>query len=526
MNQQDFNIELREDGVFLTVAPDGGVSAASVVSAVKRRGLKKFDNGAILKAIEEKSGLPVRISDPVEVGPTEASFRIKISDDGLSCDMWYIPETGGALHPTIEQVKGEMNSHGVVFGHDEEAIKKMLGGPIVKQWVVTAKGIPPVNGKDAKVDYKVDLDVFKPKAVGENVNMKELGAVINVVKDQLIAEKIPAIKGTEGMTVLGKKINIYVGKDITLPAGKGVTLSEDKMKMFADCDGNLQVKDKKLSVNPTFEVKGDVDYGVGNIDFVGPVTVKGAVREGFEVKSGAELVIDDVVEGATLYSVGNTTIKKGVRGTGKAKISAKGDINIGYIDQAFIRSEGSVLVTDVILHSDVGAKVDVKVTGDKKGQIVGGRIMAGNEVLCTTLGGEMETKTEVMVGELPEVLEERKQTQERLKDLETQLEKLEANLSFLKALQQKNQLTPDKQELLAKLSKAKFQYKAMHNEATSRLKTLEGELNKQDGCVRVRNTCYPGVIITIKGVRYLVREKLRFAKFVYEAGEIRIKAFD
>jgi uncharacterized protein (DUF342 family) len=453
---------------------------------------------------------------------------MKISDDALTCEMLYIPPEGDALVPTVEKVKGEMNSKGVVYGHDEAAIKKMLEDPTAKQWFVTARGDPPENGKDAKIDYKVDLNILKPRAVGDKVDMKELGAVINVTKGQLVAEKIPAFKGKEGMSVMGRKISVYMGKDKNLPVGKGTIMSEDKMKLFADCDGNLYIKDKKLMVNPTFEVNGDVDYGVGNIDFIGPVTVTGSIREGFEVSSGNELHVDGVVEGATLFAEGDMVIKTGVRGAGKAKLVAKGNVIINYIDQAFVRSERSVKVADVILNSDIGARFDVVVGGGKKGQIVGGKVVAGSEVVCEILGSEMEPRTDILVGQLPEILEECRQIQEDLKLYETQIDKIDANIDFLKDLQNAGELKPEKQELLAKITKAKFQIKAQYGAARKRLDELERDAdeNRIDGCVRVRNICYPGVSITIRGVRYIVREKLRFTKFMYENGEIKIKSFE
>ncbi|MDR0649643.1 MAG: FapA family protein [Synergistaceae bacterium] len=459
----------------------------------------------------------------------EAVFRLKISDDALACEMLYIPPEGDAPVPTIERVKGEMNSKGVVFGHDEEAIKKMIETPIARQWVVTAKGEPPENGRDAKIDYKVDLNILKPKAVGDKVDMKELGAVINVTKGQLVAEKIPAFKGKEGTSVLGRKINVYTGKDKNLPAGKGTLLSEDKMQLFADCDGNLYIKDQKLAVNPTFEVNGDVDYSVGNIDFIGPVTVMGSVRDGFEVASGNELHINGVVEGATLLSEDDMVIRTGVRGNGKARLESKaGNVIISYIDQAFVRAGRSVKVADVILNSDVGARFDVVVGGGKKGQIVGGKIVAGSEVVCEILGSEMEPKTDVTVGQLPEIIEERRQIQESLKQYEDQIEKIDANIDFLKDLQKNGDLKPDKQALLAKITKAKFQIKAQYTNQRDRMEQLEKDANESrlDGCVRVKNVCYPGVLITIRGIRYMVKEKLRFVKFVYEDGEIKIKSFE
>ena len=54
---------------------------------------------------------------------------------------------------------------------------------------------------------------MKPRAVGDKVDMKELGSVINVIKGQEIAEKIPVKPGKNGTSLMGKKIPAYVGKD-------------------------------------------------------------------------------------------------------------------------------------------------------------------------------------------------------------------------------------------------------------------------------------------------------------------------
>jgi uncharacterized protein (DUF342 family) len=193
-----------------------------------------------------------------------------------------------------------------------------------------------------------------------------------------------------------------------------------------------------------------------------------------------------------------------------------------------VRSGGNIVVAEAILHSDIGARGEVVAMGSKKGQIVGGTIRAGSEVLCEVLGSEMGTKTEVVVGELPELSEERKRADENLKQFAEQLDKLDANINFLKSLQQSGQLTEDKRETLARVTKAKFQIMAQHDATRRRLSELADEMekNKSTGRVRVKNACHPGVTITIRGVRYIVRETLKFTKFVYEEGEVRIKSFE
>jgi uncharacterized protein (DUF342 family) len=132
-----------------------------------------------------------------------------------------------------------------------------------------------------------------------------------------------------------------------------------------------------------------------------------------------------------------------------------------------------------------------------------------------------------VVGELPELAEERKLADESLRQFEEQLEKLETNINYLKILQQSGQLTDDKREMLARTTKAKFQIMAQRDATQKRLTELADEMekNKSTGCVRVKSACHPGVTLTIRGVRYLVRETLNFTKFVYEEGEVRIKAF-
>jgi uncharacterized protein (DUF342 family) len=525
---QGFDINLAEDGVFLVVTPDCSASTGNVISALKEKGVTDYDGGAIKSALENKLGTPVRVASPHKEEAKDADFRIKISEDALTCEIWLIPPSGGGAMPTLQNVKGFMNSHGVIYGHDEKAIEEMISVPLEKQWVVTARGEPPQNGKDARIDYKIDLNVLKPRAVGDKVDMKELGTVINVIQGQEIAEKIPFVQGQDGTSIMGKKITAYIGKDKNLPSGKGTVVSEDKLHLCAEFDGNVIIKGGSLSVNRAFEVKGDVDYSVGNIDFIGPVMVHGSVREGFEVSSGSDIIIDGVVEGAVMKSEGSMTIKIGIRGTGKANLSAKGDVNAGYIDQARVRSNGNIAVAEAILHSDIGARGEVAAIGSKKGQIVGGTIQAGSEVLCEVLGSEMGTKTDVIVGELPELAEERKRSQENLKQFEEQIEKIDANISFLKNLQQQGQLSDDKQETLARITKAKFQIKAQHDATKKHLDGLERELgkNKVDGRVRVKNICHSGVSIMIRGVRYIVREPMRFVKFVYEDGEIKLKSFD
>jgi uncharacterized protein (DUF342 family) len=108
------------------------------------------------------------------------------------------------------------------------------------------------------------------------------------------------------------------------------------------------------------------------------------------------------------------------------------------------------------------------------------------------------------------------------------MEKIDANIKFLKGLQDKGLLTPDKQEVLAKITKAKFQLRAQYDSTKKRLGELDRDKEKSrlEGCVRVKNVCYSGVTVNVRGMRYLVRENLKYVRFICEDGEVRVRSFE
>jgi uncharacterized protein (DUF342 family) len=525
-----FRLTVNAKGLFLEVTPDAEVSLAEIASYLREREIEEYDGQAVVRALQERPPEPVRIGDRRTELDRKAELQIRIAEDGLEASLRLFPPLGSPPWPTIEGIRGFLREHGVVEGHDEGAIADMVARKIVRQWVSLAKGRPPKNGKDAAIEYKINLHSLRPKEVsdGSRVDMRDLGTVVNVLKGQELAEKSLPVPGEDGMSVLGKPIRAYQGKDKGLPQGSGTLLSEDRLHLFADVDGHVTVKDGKLTVQPLFEVKGDLDYSVGNVQFVGPVSVKGAVREGFEVSAGGDLFVEGVVEGATLRSNENIHIRIGVRGIGKAQIVAKKDVIVGYVDQAKVRAGGDIRVTEAILHSDVGARGMVVVAGSKKGQIVGGRIQAGSEVVCEILGSEMGTRTDVVVGVFPELLEERRRLGEALKEMQDKLREVETNLGYIKKIESAGQLDEQKRGILLRLTKAKFQLQAQIALIGEKSRGIEVEVerNKASGKIRVRNVCHPGVVVTIRGLTYIVRETLRFCCFAVEEGEVKIKAFD
>ncbi|MDR2175450.1 MAG: FapA family protein [Synergistaceae bacterium] len=532
MAEEALSVDARLDGVYLTVA-DEGTTLPGVERFLRAKGVRKYNAKAVEEMVRQKIRTPQKIAERSEAEEKSAFVAVQIEKDGLTASVQVDPPFFTKPWPDAPEIYKLLEQRGIVFGVDKEATENLTNMKLGGEPVVVARGQPAKNGVHARIELLVDPDSI-PKQIQEQeqdaqkVDHRSRSAFVNVRKGDTIAVKHPATEGENGMSVIGAVLEPVPGKDTSFPSGSGLEISEDGLTLSAAIDGRLLRKDGKLLVLPELEVPGDVDFSVGNIDFTGSVKIRGGVREGFSVIAAGDIEIKEVVEGAYIKSAGNIVILGGVRGMSKGQITADGSIQLGFVDQAHIRSRGDIRVKNAILHSDVSAQNSVSVLGGQRSQIAGGKIQAGVEVVCQTLGSEMGTKTEVIVGVPPEQVERRKELQSLLTQRSEEFEKIELNLGFLKKLEQVGKLDEEKRLMSVKLTQAKFKTQAAVTSMTKELAELEERLahGKSKGIVRVKDICYPGVSIMIRGASYAVREPFKFSAFVYEGGEVRLRSFD
>ncbi|MDR1649137.1 MAG: FapA family protein [Synergistaceae bacterium] len=492
-------------------------------------GVRKYNTKMVEELVRQKLRTPQKIAERDELEEKDSFVSAQIAKDGLSAFIQVDPPFFTKPWPGVAEIESIIEQRNIVFGVDKKVIEDVVNKRLCGQPVVVANGQPAKNGTHARIELRLDPDnVPEQDQDAQKMDHRSRSAFLNVRKGDIIAVKYPATEGENGTSVIGGVLKAVPGKDQSFPAGSGLEISEDGLSLLAAIDGRLLRKENKLSVLPELEVNGDVDFSVGNINFTGSVKIKGAVREGFSVVAAGDIEVREVVEGAHVESSGNIVILGGVRGMGKGQIVATGSVQLGFVDQANIRSRADIRVKNAILHSNVSAQNSVVVMGGQKSQIAGGKIQAGAEVVCQTLGSEMGTKTEVVVGVPPEQAERRKELQSLLSQRKEELEKIEANLGFLKKLEQAGKLDEEKRLMTVKLTQSKFKGQAVITSMTQELTELEEHLeySKNKGVVRVKDICYPGVNITIRGVSYAVREPFKFASFVYDGGEVRLRSFD
>ena len=530
MKQDLALLEARNEGVFLTL-PEGDEcpSLPILLQFLSQKGILKLDSRAVESFVKSQGRKTCKIAERNPTFEKNADIAVDISKDSMEASVSITPPFFTKPWPTQEQIMNALTEKKVTYGIDDKAVRNIAENHICNDTLVVAKGLHPIAGENGWVEIKVDLSSknVKPDDM-ERIDHRERGLIINVSQGDVLAALFPPTDGSDGVSVINTPIKASPGKPAALPVGSGTIISEDGSTLIAETNGCIKDIYGKLTVSPEFKVMGDVDFHIGNIDFIGAVRVKGAVKDGFHITAGGDIEISDVVEGAFIQSAGDILIKGGVRGMNKANISAAGKVEISFVDQASISAGTDVIVHSNILHSDITAGGSVIVAGRGKAQIAGGKIQATTEIACSNLGSEMGTKTEVIVGFSPVLTARRKELAASLSTCKENIEKIDANLSFLKKFESKHTLDETKRTLMISITKTKFQLQSQQQSITKEINEIDQilEITKSQGIIRVKNTCYAGVSITIRGFTYLVRESLKFCSFVYESGEIKLGPYD
>lgn len=520
-------LEANDQGVWISALKEE-FSQSEVLAFLRRNGVRKYDVKLLEEFLRTKSRSPFRIAPRDPLQEKDAQIVVRLSKDNMSATVDLEAPFFTKPWPSEKDVRDALAQKGVVFGIDDGAIADLIQNRRIDDSITVAKGAPPQEGSHARIELLLDPD--RPPEVDENerVDHWSRSTLVNILKGREVAVKHPAVPGVDGTTVIGSAVKAAAVKDASFPAGSGLAPAEgNELSLVASEDGQLVWRDRKLVVVPELEIKGDVDFGVGSIDFTGAVKIGGAVREGFHVVSMGDIEIKETVEGAHVESQGNVVVQGGLRGMSKGLVRASGDVVLGFADQATIHG-ANLRVKNALLHSRVVVQGSVLVSGGPKAQIAGGRIEAGTEVSCQILGSEMGTRTEVVVGIPPDQLERRRTLQAEIAQNNDNLTKLDANLVFLKKLEAAGQLDEQKRAMMVSATKMKFQIQAALTPLNEELKTLEERLAsiRNKGIVRAREICYPGVVLSIRGVSYAVREICKFSSFAVENGAVVLKPFD
>jgi uncharacterized protein (DUF342 family) len=172
----------------------------------------------------------------------------------------------------------------------------------------------------------------------------------------------------------------------------------DDGRLIAMRPGVLEWGEAGLHITDSIEIPGCVDFSVGHIDFPGSVHVLGGVRDLFKVIAKNDLVIDGLIEAATIKAGNDVTIRGGMAAKEKGTLEVGRDGNAKYLNNVTVNVGRDLTVERELVNCRV--TVGRGFNGAGCG-IAGGALAAAGPVVVNTVGSEMGVATDLRLGSIP-----------------------------------------------------------------------------------------------------------------------------
>ena len=321
---------------------------------------------------------------------------LHMPDDRLECRASYIPNVQGAMI-TLEELLSALEQYNISYGIDHEAleafVERTATGEAPKNMLL-ATGDKPVNGEDEHLELLVTPPPRPDPDVHSSVDMYLVQTFINVAAGDTIARIVPATTGIPGVNILGLPVPPQPGKPISTIIGKNIRRTSEDNLLIASADGRVCRTVAEISVEDKFNVKGNVDFRVGSIDFNGVVDVSGDVTDNFKITASKGLTVFGNIGACTIRCEGDMVVC-GVDGGGRGTIYCGGTLRANFLHNAAIECSGDVIVGVEIHNCTVKALGKVIVD---KGAISGGTCIARGGVEANILGSPSYLQTFVHAG--------------------------------------------------------------------------------------------------------------------------------
>ena len=523
------NISQMGTGLELFPATDGGeaLDINEVTSYLQSKRISQFDVKAIFAAIQnlEATGQTIVPLLPMPVYAEQETMFVTVSPDRMTATArFYAPSTGGAVMGKDEIIR-DLNYQRIKMGIDEAAIQAFVSKREYCTDIVVARGKAPRHGEDARIEYffNTDLSVRPERKEDGSVDFFNLNTINHCKAGDLLARLYPEDRGEPGYSVFGDVEKPRQVKHLTLKYGLKIDVSPDKTELRSQINGHVMLASGKVFVSDVYEVE-NVGTATGNINAEGSVVVGGNVQTGFSVTATGDIEVRGVVEGANLSAGGNIIIAMGVNGMNRGKLVAGGSVVAKFIENCEVEA-GTYVEADSIMHSKVSAKNEVKVDG-KKGFIAGGMVRATTQVSCRILGSAMGADTVIEVGVDPAMKARFSFLQKEMLEMQKKRTMIQTTLTgAAEKIKTGVKLPPEQMQYVQSLMQAAKQLDEKLMEDDDEMAEIEELLqNKNESCVKVQDTAYPGTKIVIGEESVTLKKEASYCKFYYNQGDIRMSS--
>ncbi len=461
-------------------------------------------------------------------------IKLEFSKNNMEAYVEIVSEEDGVLEKEYLEKKvilDFLRDQGVTYGIRENLPDVFKIG----QRYLVAVGKSPIPGKDAIIELLHNTDrEIKPKILEDGrVDYRELDTTVIVKKGEVILRRKPPTGGSPGISVKGEIVPSRPGREVPLPIGLNVEISKDDPNILVSkIDGQLIEEDEKISVFPVYEVKGNLDFSVGNVSFPGNVIIRRNVKPGFKIEAKGKVEVYESAEECDIISEGDIIIRKSFIGKNRSLLKSDGSITVGFIDGAKAFAKKDIISHSAIMHSNISAGESVIVEG--KGIITGGEIQAEKGIVARIVGSKFGTHTVLKIKKPVDTTNKIKNLRESLKEKSKLIQSLDVKIkvfgqdfTFEKLkksfLRKELKMSPPQEVLVKKLL-------ATYDTLMKEVETIQKEILSLDNLIQkfknsviiIKDTVFPGVIIMFDENFYKVRDALRGVKFYLEGNEIKI----
>ena len=508
------------------IPPSEGGKPIDINDVIEYMTMKDYacDLPTLKRAIDEASeqGAVLVLEQSKRFAEREC-YKLTISPDKMKAVAKFYAASEGGEELTAEEILRDLEIKGIKHGVKQDVIEQFLQHREYCEDILIAEGTPPIQGKDAYIEYKFNTDKkAKPTLMEDgSVDFFNLNILNHCAKGEVLAVLHPEEPGEDGMNLLGERIKPADVKKEKFKFGQNIEMSGDGMTLTSMVDGHVELVEGQVFVSDMLVVE-NVDNSTGNIEYEGSVQVNGNVSTNFSIKAHGDIVVKGVVEGADLQADGNIIIARGMNGMGKGTLNAKGNIVSKFLENATAQADGYI-ASESILHSRVMAGGEVSVDG-KRGFITGGRVCAAGGINVKTLGSEMGADTVVEVGADPKIKNRIGQLQKQIEENNKSLQTIQPVLTAtMQKISQGIKLSPDKVKQVHALNLTAQQKKAAIKADEAELEELMTQAGgTAQAQVKVKGMVYPGTKVCIDDVSMVVQKNAHYCRFIRERGDVKI----
>ena len=424
-----------------------------------------------------------------------------------------IPEDAMEVRASFYPAMGEGNQLSLDYAHElfaragvtEGVLEDVLGDSIIEcnlnqrllREVLVARGKAPAEEIPEHLEllprFRKSSPIDSPPE--GSVDWKDISPVIVVAKGERLAKLIHAAPGSPGSSVRGDLVPAKKRIVTLYQSGRNVRMDGDFL--VADVDGRFVLSGNRIDVEEVLVAKGGVGYHTGHIVFPGDVTIEGPVRDGFKVHSGGSIVAKDTMDVFDVNAKKNVTCLGGLVGHQKAFLRAGGELRAKFAQSCRIAVRGDVFIPGSIVSSRLYT-LGMLEMGDK-GRILGGETYAVHGIRCGWIGTDTGQVTSIHVGIDFTIQQRLDIANERLRVIQLKANKIDEIARVHPS---------DKIDRLRKeLEKAAQELSSLISDLLPKLDADEHAF------VDIRGGAYPGTIIEICRIRFMLQEEVKKCVF-------------